>query len=104
MINKVKIDAVTYDVLLSSGPLLVENKACKGMIEYDQNRISILDSLGKSQSMVTLMHEVVHGIVRERGLDLTNSTEEVIVDELGKAMLQLIRDNNDLITLIKTSG
>ena len=40
----------------------------------------------------TLLHEIVHGIVRERNFDF-KAEEESVVDELAKGFYNLINDN-----------
>ena len=102
MINKVKIDTVTYDITVTNEVIIVDGRECKGSIDYNKNIIKIADWLGKEQAKVTLMHEIVHGMAFERGIKFDNTGEETIVDELGKAMLQVIRDNKELIEYISS--
>ena len=97
MITKVKIDTATYDISIVSEIIILDGRQCKGSIDYNKNIIKIADFVGESQAKITLMHEIVHGMVFERGISLDKGDEETIVDELGKAMLQVIRDNKDLI-------
>ena len=98
--NHIKIDAVMYNVIESPGPLLIKGLECTGTIDYCNNLISILETLGESQKKVTLMHEIMHGIVYERTLDLNKSDEETVVNELGKGFINVIRDNPELIDYI----
>jgi len=102
MIPKVRIDAVTYDVEIKKGPIIVDRHDCKGMIDYNENRIELLDTVGASQQKVTLAHEIVHGIVYERGLvNMIKSDDfETLTDEIAKAFINLVRDNPDLIEYI----
>ena len=57
MIDKVKIDQVLYNVTRTAGPILVDCKACCGAITYNQNRIEVLNDLGDSAEIITLVHE-----------------------------------------------
>ena len=97
MIEKVKIDTATYDISIVSEIIILDGRQCKGSIDYNKNIIKIADFIGESQAKITLMHEIMHGMVFERGICLEKGDEESIVDELGKAMMQVIRDNKDLI-------
>lgn len=99
MINKVKIDQVTYDISEVSGPILVDHRECKGCIDYNINKIELLAANGPSQTQVTLMHEIVHGIVYERDLDryIKGDENEDFTDAMAKAIMQLIRDNPGLV-------
>jgi len=99
--DKVKIDCVTYSISEVEGPIIVDHRECRGSIDYNTNKIEILSSIGESQSKVTLAHEVAHGIIYERGLDLPTTSEETIVDEVGKAFIQIIRDNPDIVSYFK---
>jgi hypothetical protein len=100
MISKVKIDGVTYNVEVTSETIVVGGRECKGSIDYNKSTIKIADFVGVSQAKVTLAHEIMHGMIYERGLSLKESSDETIVDELGKAFLQVVRDNKELIDLI----
>lgn len=102
MITKVKIDTVIYDVEVTAELIIVDGRECKGSIAYDENKIKISNSIGAGQAKVTLMHEIMHGMIFERGISLKESSEETSVDELGKAMLQVIRDNPQLIELLNS--
>jgi Zn-dependent peptidase ImmA (M78 family) len=100
MIDKVKIDTVIYDVVVTDKTIVVKGRECKGSVDYDKNLIEIADFLGKEQSKVTLMHEIVHGMAYERGIQFGDTGEETIVEELGKAIIQVVRDNKELVEYI----
>ena len=100
MIDSVKIDSVVYDIVVTDKTIVVDGRECKGSIDYNKNIIKIADFLGEGQSKVTLMHEIVHGMAFERGIKFDGTGEETIVDELGKAMLQVMRDNPILVKYI----
>lgn len=98
--NKVRIDAVDYDISHTKEALLVSNMACKGRIDYDKNLIEITtDEVGENQQALTLMHEIVHGIVHERGITnlIADKDQETVVDQFAKGVTNLIRDNPELI-------
>ena len=48
------------------------------------------------------MHEIIHAILFERGMPEA-SEDEILVEELAKGVLNLIRSNPNLIELI-TNG
>lgn len=95
--NKVRIGSSDYSVRLSNETLIVDRQECKGMIDYEFHKIKInhevQDKQGQEQ---TLFHELVHGIIRERNLDLQNSDEETIIDEIVLGLHQVIRDNPEI--------
>jgi hypothetical protein len=43
----------------------------------------------------TLLHEIIHGIVRERHFDF-KAEEELVVDELAKGFYNLVNDNPEM--------
>ena len=98
--EKIKIDTVFYDVIVTDHTIIVEGKECKGSIDYNKNVISLASFIGASQTKVTLMHEITHGMAFERGIAFDGTGVETVVDELGKAMMQVIRDNKELIEYI----
>lgn len=102
MVDKVKIDQVLYSITRTAGPILVENKACCGAITYNQNEIEVLTALGKSAEVVTLVHEIVHGITYERGINtlIKDESVETFTEEMAKGIIQLIRDNPDLVNYV----
>jgi len=101
MINFIKIDAINYDVEESNGPLIVNGKECGGEIDYLTTKIKILNSLSKEKQKWVLMHEIMHGIMYERHLEDNKTTDETVLDELASAFIALIRDNPELIKLLK---
>jgi hypothetical protein len=93
----VRIGSCDYDVMLEDKPLILEARQCKGMIDYEFHDINIDASLQDKQGQEqTFLHEVMHGIVRERNLDLANSDEETIIDEIAMGLHQVIRDNPEI--------
>ena len=101
MPDKVKVDCVTYAIAKVEGPIIIDNRSCKGSVDYNTTQIKILDMLGESQAKVTLAHEIAHAIFYERGLNLKETDEETIVDEIGKALIQIIRDNPIIVEYFK---
>ena len=103
MIDKVKIDQVVYDVAETDEPILVNNRVCAGEIYYRMNTITLAKSAGLAQKDVTLMHEIVHGIIYERMLEKYINADDMddFLDEMGKSILQLIRDNPELIEHVR---
>lgn len=95
--DKIRIGSMYYEVVKSNKILVLEGKECFGIIDYNKHLIEINDNIGDIQQQEqTFLHEVVHGIIRERNLDLENSDEESIVDELATGLHQIIRDNPEM--------
>lgn len=94
ILNNVRIGSSDYKVLVSDQVLIVDRSECKGMIDFEFHQIKINNQVQDKQGQEqTLLHELIHGIVRERNLDLLNSDEETIVEEISLGLHQVIRDN-----------
>lgn len=81
-----------YDVELTKENLVCKNQESYGYIDYNYHVIKInevlQDQQGKEQ---TFLHEIIHGIIRERNLNVEN--EELIVEEIALGLHQIIKDN-----------
>jgi hypothetical protein len=96
--NKVRIGSMDYEVLLTDETLVLNGSECFGTIDYNKHLIKINNYLQDIQgNEQTFLHEVVHGIIRERHLDIKNSDEETIVDEIATGLHQLIKDNSFIL-------
>jgi hypothetical protein len=95
--NKVRIGSMDYKVELTEKTLGLNGKVCYGTIDYDKHLIQINSEIQDKQgNEQTFLHELAHGIVRERNLDIEISDEETIVDEIAMGLHQVIRDNPDI--------
>lgn len=86
---------VGYDVRFRT---LDENDL--GIINYKHLQIDVDNTMPPAMQLRALMHEVAHGILW--GLAIKNN--EGNTSSLGDALLQLIRDNPDLIEHIRRGG
>lgn len=94
IIDKVRIGSMYYNIKLTDETLVLNGRECKGMIDYEFHEIKINNKVHDSQGQEqTFLHELIHGIIRERNLDLENSNEETIVDEIATGLHQIIKDN-----------
>jgi hypothetical protein len=92
----VRIGSLDYDIVQVNHCLCVNQKESKGVITYSQQLIELRNNCQATQSMEqTLLHEIVHAMARDRGLDWGDN-DELYTEELAKALHQLIRDNPDL--------
>lgn len=100
----IQIDSVTYDVEMSDNPLVLDGQECLGTIDYNNGLISLnSEKVGYRVLPKVLMHEIMHGIVVERGITIKGD-EENIIDELAIGIINLIRQNPKLINFIKDSS
>lgn len=96
--NTVKIDGMEYQVIQTDETLTNDNKVCRGIIAYEHRIIKLNTLCQDEQGMKrTLLHEIIHGIVRERNFDF-KADEEMVVDELAKGFYNLFNDNPDMFS------
>ena len=89
----VRIGSCYYDVEFTNEVMTLNKVEVSGIIDYNNHVIQLRSSIGDVQQQEqTFLHEVVHGIVRDRSLDL-GENEEMIVDEISKGLHQVILDN-----------
>lgn len=111
MIDSVKIGFLTYAVLLADRPDEVtcgmdETDARKwllGEIAFGKARIYIDSEQHDEVKRATLMHEIVHGILRQGGY-YDECDNEGLVNLLSFALVDLIRANPQLITYVQEQG
>lgn len=92
--NKIKIGSMEYEVIKTDKPILLDNEACNGIIDYENLFIEISNNRAIQKQEETFIHEILHGIIRERSLILED--EEMIVEEISKGLYQVIKDNQEI--------
>lgn len=97
----IKIGTFTYKLSETSDPLLLNHVECAGIIDYDDLTIQIKKDSNLQRKQQTTLHEVMHGILREYNIDIKDLDEEYLVDTLGTALYQVIKDNPQLIDYIR---
>ena len=65
-----------------------------GQIEYGKRQIFLYEKLDEDEKSVTLLHELVHGILFNMGNELR--TNELFVTAFSENLYQLIKDNPDM--------
>ena len=65
-----------------------------GSVRYDKTEIVINDvKVTKQKQDQTLMHELIHAMLHEVGLDEL-SNDEVVVNQIGIILYQVLKDND----------
>lgn len=97
--SKVRIGSVDYEIFIEDKTIVLNTDQCKGKIDFEYHKINIDSSIQDKQGQEqTFLHELIHGIVRERSLDLEKADEEAIIDGLAIGFHQVIRDNAQIFT------
>lgn len=90
--NSIRIAGVEYEVqevrYLNNGTNLAY-----GHIDYENSVIELSDTigLGHQHRCITLLHEILHGIRDNNGMEIQN--EEAVVDMFAKGIYQVLQDN-----------
>lgn len=93
--SKVRIGSTDYEVKLTKENLVCDGRECVGTIDYGFHIINIQEGIQDKQAQeITFLHELLHGIVRERNLEIEN--EELVVEEISRGLHQVIRDNTNI--------
>ena len=100
MINNVLIDAINYRVEETDEPILIDRKECGGGVFYNESLIKIGNFVKGDAKTKVLMHEIVHAILFERGM-IEASDDEQLVEELAKGIINVIRNNPNLINFVR---
>lgn len=98
MIDNVKIGAIRYQV--AQEPTLTDT-GYFGQIRHARCQIAIAGELHPSAAAQTLWHEIIHGILTQAGI---TEQPENLVDSMAYGVLQVIRDNPDLVDLSRAEA
>ena len=98
MLPKITIGCYDYDITETDEVLLIDNKKCKGRIDYNAHLIEVSSEsmFSKQSKEQTLWHEIVHGIINYRNVDYSKCDEETFVDELATGLYLLCKSNGKL--------
>jgi len=94
-VSLIRIGCYDYTVKETDEIILVDNKKCKGSINYNKHVIQISndDMFSEQSKEQTLWHEIVHGIIEYRNIDYTKADEETFIDELAIGLYLLCKSN-----------
>lgn len=94
--ESVRISGLEYRV--KEVPLLTDGlHELSGQIDYRTQTIK-LSQAGypkNGSKALTLWHEIIHGILMDRGLELDDDTEEAVCEAVARGVYQVLQDNAD---------
>ena len=97
---KIEIDGCNFEVMYTKEPIIVDNKTCYGRIDYDTATILIDDAVADYAKSVSLLHEIVHGILDARGF-YEESADEDFVEQVARCLYSTLLHSPDLLKLIQ---
>lgn len=89
--ESVRINGIEYNIRLVKD-LNDGNSILQGMIDYIKSEIHLNDGYGHQSKCITLLHEIIHGILYHSGIDL-GEMEEKTIDILAYGIHQVLQDN-----------
>lgn len=97
----VLIDDIQYKVKeVSHHKLQLSNEDLQSEIfgdtRYKKASIRICEGMAEDEVKTTLVHEIIHAILQERGFDQQNN-DEAMVDGLAHALRMLVKQNPELV-------
>ena len=97
----VLIDDIQYKIKeVSHRKLQLSNEDLQSEIfgdtRYKPACIRICDGMASDETKITLVHEIIHAILHERGFEKQND-DEAMVDGLAHALRMLAKQNPELI-------
>lgn len=69
-----------------------------GDCDFEKKVIRVATHLGQEEASSTLLHEILHGLLHEYGIEVKD--EEVMVCALEDALFQVLRDNRGALRYI----
>ena len=81
-------------------PIIVDSRTCYGSIDYDKSTKSIDANVSEYTKNVSLLHEIVHGILDSRGFH-EESTDEDFVEQIARCLYSTLLHSPDLVKLIQ---
>ena len=92
--NKIRIAGVEYAVKYVD-KLTHNYRETYGQIDFNSSEIRINSDPNFSEHTknITLLHEIIHGIIQNNGIEIED--EEQIIEIISKGMYQVLQDNFD---------
>lgn len=89
----VRVGGSVYDVHAVDPPLVRANVIASGAVNHDLCVIEYDNSRALCRIKQTLWHETLHGILRDRQIDLPDEVKELVVDAMAAGLNALMVDN-----------
>lgn len=83
---------MSYDVNKVNRAVTIGNKVCYGAVSYDELQIELDNRYPVQKLNQTFLHELLHAIASDRGIELGEQEEDVI-DSFAIGLHNLIVDN-----------
>ena len=92
MLDKIKVGGLIYDVLPVEWEKNADGDLQFGMFNAHRTNILINELISEQAQKQTLIHEMMHAIFFEAGIEVEN--EEDLVNRIGAVLYQVLQDND----------
>ncbi|MHC8464506.1 ImmA/IrrE family metallo-endopeptidase [Weissella tructae] len=99
----IKIGALNYQVVEEHNPRSDDATPLWGDINYENGIIRIQENMTPDMQGLALLHESLHGIMQERGMNKYVDDEELIVP-LTSGLMAFLKDNPELLKKMGIGG
>ena len=90
MLESIKVGGINYEVELKDLSTRDDERLQLGWCVFKENKIEINETLTQPRIEQTLIHELVHAIMYEAGLE----QDEDMVNRIGLVLHQVLKDND----------
>lgn len=90
--DKVKIGGITYDIEQKESVEVNQDKNYYGVCNFKNAIIEISNTVNEQRQEQTLIHEIMHAVFYEAGIELEN--EEEIVNRASLVWYQVLKEND----------
>lgn len=97
--KKIKVGGINYE-LIAKENLEDKNESVWGFVEYESSKIYVRSNISKQKQLQTIIHESLHAILHESGLD-DYANDEKIVTPLFNMLHQFLKENPSLLNELK---
>ncbi|WP_349516253.1 ImmA/IrrE family metallo-endopeptidase [Leuconostoc suionicum] len=97
--KKIKVGGINYELIVKEN-LEDKNESVWGFVEYESSKIYVRSNISKQKKLQTVVHESLHAMLHESGLD-DYANDEKIVTPLSNMLHQFIVDNPSLLNEFK---
>lgn len=102
-IKEIYISPLTYKLIFEDEPKMEPDGEYSGYTDNDNLKIVIKKSLAAGKMEVVILHEILHGILIQAGLNLSDDEDkfyEQMVEIMSHSLYALIKNNPNFIKLL----
>lgn len=92
VIDKIKVGGLYYKIVELDFIEINGDRNFKGACRYRNLEIELLKEIPEELKNQTLVHEILHAIIEEVGIDLEE--EEDFVNRISKVLYQVLKEND----------